>query len=98
MRRFVIAATLMALIASTLTGSIATGAARKDAGKVGRWGKPFAELPIFAKRPPRNIRESLKVPPAVSMGMLPDGRIIYWGGLEGIENGKAPIAADGGRA
>ena len=32
------------------------------------------------------------------MAMLPDGRIIYWGGLEGIEDGTLPVAGDGGRA
>lgn len=97
MRRFLIVITVMALL-TTLTGSYATGAARKDAGKLGRWQRPFAELPLFAKRPPKNVKESSKIPPAVSMAMLPDGRVIYWGGLEGIENGTAPIALDGGRA
>lgn len=83
---------------AALVGSPASGAAGKNPGKVGLWSKPFAELSRFAKRPPKNIKESLKIPPAVSMTMLPDGRIIYWGGLEGIENGKAPVAADGGRS
>lgn len=98
MRRLLVAITAVSLLAGALTGSPATGAARKDPGKLGLWTKPFAELPVFAKRPPKNIKESLKIPPAVSMAMLPDGRIIYWGGLEGIENGTAPVAADGGRA
>jgi hypothetical protein len=66
--------------------------------RLGQWSEPFAELDVFAKRPPKDIEESLKIPPAVSMAMLPDGRVIYWGGLEGIESGTAPVAADGGRA
>lgn len=98
MRRLLVVGTVVGVMMTALTGSHATGAMRKDPGKVGLWSKPFAELPLFATRPPKNIKESLRIPPAVSMAMLPDGRIIYWGGLEGIENGKAPVAADGGRA
>jgi len=95
------------LVALTLTGVLVAGATSTSlAGeniapapaKAGDWEKPFAELPIFAKRPPQTIEESLKIPPAVSMGMLPDGRVIYWGGLEGIEAGTLPVAADGGKA
>jgi Domain of unknown function (DUF1929) len=82
-------------------GTVTPGGAaggRSKAETKGDWLKPFAEIPLFAKRPPKTIKESLKIPPAVSMAMLPDGRIVYWGGLEGIENGTAPVAADGGRA
>jgi hypothetical protein len=76
----------------------ATSSAGNKAAEEGSFGKPFAELSLFAKRPPKSIKESTKIPPAVSMAMLPDGRIVYWGGLEGIEAGAAPVAADGGRA
>ena len=98
MKRVVIVATVIALASSTLTVPTATGAARKDAAKVGDWSRPFAEVPLFAKRPPKNVKESLKSPPAVSIATLPDGRLVFWGGLEGIENGTAPVAADGGRS
>lgn len=91
-------ATVAALTAATLAAAAATGAARKDAGKVGEWSRPFAEIPMFAKRPPKNVKESLKSPPAVSIATLPNGKLVFWGGLEGVENGTAPIAADGGRA
>ena len=96
MRRVLTLTAVMALFVAALGGSTATAA--KNPRKLGEWGKPFAELPLFAKRPPKNIKESLKTPPAVSMAMLPNGKIIYWGGLEGIENSAAPVAADGGRA
>ncbi|MGH2735707.1 MAG: galactose oxidase-like domain-containing protein [Actinomycetota bacterium] len=98
MRRVVIAAALAMLTATVAGAPTATGAAGAKAEAVGEWGKPFAELPEFGKRPPNTIEESLEVPPAVSMAMLPDGRVVYWGGLEGIENSAVPVAADGGRA
>ncbi|HJR45748.1 MAG TPA: galactose oxidase-like domain-containing protein [Actinomycetota bacterium] len=97
MKRSLFVATLVAiLIAGSITSSGAQGG--DDPGKVGSWGKPFAEIPLFAKRPPQNVKESLKSPPAVSIATLPDGRLVFWGGLEGIEDGTNPVAADGGRA
>ena len=98
MKRFVLVATLVAVTAATVAAPVATGAARKDPGKVGSWSRPFAEIPLFAKRPPKNVKESLKSPPAVSIATLPNGKLVFWGGLEGVENGTAPVAADGGRA
>lgn len=98
MRRLVALVLTGVLVAGAATTSLAGETVAPDPGKAGDWGAPFAELTIFAKRPPQTIEESVKIPPAVSMGMLPDGRIVYWGGLEGIEAGKAPVAADGGKA
>ncbi|MGH2754073.1 MAG: galactose oxidase-like domain-containing protein [Actinomycetota bacterium] len=97
-RRLLSGVVAVALIATL--GSPGAGATdRRDAAaaKTGSWSKPFAELPVFAKRPPRTPKESMKIPPAVSMAVLPDGRIIYWGGLESLENSDFPIAADAPR-
>jgi hypothetical protein len=96
-RRFLILSLVVGLVASVLGSATAINKG-KAARSAGKWTKPMAELRIFAKRPPRTVKESTKTPPAVSIAMLPDGRIIYWGGLEGIETGTAPVAADGGRA
>ncbi|HEU4480347.1 MAG TPA: hypothetical protein VFS18_00555, partial [Actinomycetota bacterium] len=85
-------------LAGSLLAPASAGTSAPQRPNEGRWSDPFAEVPLFAKRPPRNVKESLKSPPAVAMAMLPDGRVIYWGGLEGIEDGAAPVAADGGRA
>ena len=82
----------VALIATSL--AMPTGLAAKRR-KVGRFLAPIAELPLFAKRPPKDAKESVQIPSAVSMAMLPDGRIAYWGGLENLEDGQYPIAADG---
>jgi hypothetical protein len=97
MRRWLILVVALALAVPFL-GSATAVSKGKNARKLGKWSQPIAELPLFAKRPPRTVKESKKIPPAVSMAMLPNGKIIYWGGLEGLEDGTAPIAADGGRA
>ena len=97
MRRVVIVGCVVALAAGSLSAP-GVGAAKPKRSAVGAWNRPFAELRKFAKRPPKNVKESLKIPPAVSIAMLPDGRAVYWGGLEGIENGTNPVALDGGRA
>jgi Domain of unknown function (DUF1929) len=98
MRRVTAATGVVLSVALILAATGASGASKPKASVVGRWSKPFAELKVFAKRPPKNVKESKKLPPAVSMAMLPDGRIVYWGGLEGIEDGTNPVAADGGRS
>jgi hypothetical protein len=95
MRRLVISAA--AIVVSTALGAGATAADAPSAAKVGSWSKPFAELPMFAKRPPETPKESMKIPPAVAMSVLPDGRILYWGGLESLEDETFPIATDAPR-
>ena len=97
MKRSVVVAVLSAAL---IAGNVGTSGAQagKDPSKVGSFGKPFAEIPLFAERPPKNVKESLKSPPAVSIATLPDGRLVFWGGVEGIEDGTNPVAADGGRA
>jgi hypothetical protein len=92
---------VLALVLLAALGSPGAGAtSRKDAAaaQTGSWSKPFAELEVFAKRPPETPEESLKIPPAVSMAVLPDGRIIYWGGLEGLENSDFPLPTDAARS
>lgn len=97
MRRSLFVAVLAAALVAANVGASGAEAGR-DPAQVGSFGKPFAEIPLFAERPPKNVKESLKSPPAVSIATLPDGRLVYWGGLEGIEDGTNPVAADGGRA
>ncbi|MEA2447485.1 MAG: hypothetical protein QOK47_1122 [Actinomycetota bacterium] len=83
-----------ALVAQSAT---ATATDVPNPAEAGQFSAPFSEIPLFAERPPASNAEASRIPTAVSAAMLPDGRIIYWGGLEGIENAGAPIAADGGR-
>ena len=96
MRRLGPAALTVVLIATTGAGALAGDAAKKPQ-KTGAFSKPFAELRVFAKRPPRTPKESMKIPPAVAMSMLPDGRVLYWGGLESLEDQTFPTATDAPR-
>ncbi|MFN2525045.1 MAG: hypothetical protein ABR505_02100, partial [Actinomycetota bacterium] len=80
-----------------MAGLLSPGAQGAEPADSGLWSQPFAEMKLFSKRPPETVEESKKVPPAVSMVMLPDGRVLYWGGLEGLEGGVAPAAFDGAR-
>ncbi len=90
-------ARLLLTLAITLAGAIpAAHGATGPASAVGEWSPPFAENPLFAIRPPQTTAESEQTPPAVSMVMLPDGRVLYWGGLTGLEDCDAHLAADAG--
>jgi hypothetical protein len=93
-RRIAIGLVLVLLTGVVATGTMADAGSRKKARRLGKFGRPIAEDPKFAKRPPQTPKESVKIPPAVSMAMLPDGRVVYWGGLESLEDGKYPLAAD----
>lgn len=94
-RRFGAALLAFSLI---VAGSGGAHAAAPSPAKAGLWSAPFAEKSLFARRPPRTPAESKEIPPAVSMAVLPDGRVIYWGGLEGLEDSAAPLALDAGRS
>lgn len=95
MRR-ALAVMLIALVAASLQSP--TTAAPDKAASRGVWLPPIAEDALFAKRPPKTPKESMRVPTAVSMAMLPDGRVIYWGGLESLEDANFPLALDSARA
>lgn len=94
-KRFLSILMLAVIVAGTAAPtSGADLAAKRKKARLGSFGRPIAELPLFAKRPPATVKESTKIPSAVSMAMLPDGRVAYWGGLESLEDGKYPLAAD----
>ena len=91
-----IGALLALLVVAGVLGSSSPALPKKTkAARIGKFFPPIAELPVFATRPPETNKESVKIPPGVSMSMLPDGRVVYWGGLENLEDGQYPIAADG---
>jgi hypothetical protein len=87
---------LLWLAALVAAGDPSAGAATGPPGTVGAWSPPFAEIPLFALRPPQTPAESKQTPPAVSMVMLPDGRVLYWGGLTGLEDCEWPVTIDAG--
>jgi hypothetical protein len=78
--------------------AIVTPAAAAD-GDLGTWSPPFAEVAQFGDRPPANGDEAKAGgPPAVGIAMMPDGRIVYWGGLTSLEDSNPGFVIDGGRA
>jgi hypothetical protein len=72
------------------------GAAPADPpASAGEWLAPFSEGgPNFR---PTNNEEADRFPTAVSVAVLPDGRVLYWNGLEGTEHIETHVAVDGGK-
>lgn len=72
-------------IALFSTVAVAGPAEAADPKKIGQWSAPFWEggsLPID----PPTLEKGKRFPTAVSTVVLPDGRILYWNGLEGSED------------
>ena len=94
-KRLRITSTLIALAttASILTG-LGAGAARAATpacASDGCWTAPFSPYGLFDKAPPQTPAESEKYPAAASAVMMPNGRIVYWNGLQNLEGcGQAP--------
>lgn len=59
--------------------------AAQDLKLAGQWSHPFWEGGNQPFDPP-SLENSKKYPTAVSAAVLPDGRILYWNGIEGSEN------------
>jgi hypothetical protein len=83
------------LIALATTASVLTGlgagtarAAGSACASSGCWTAPFSPFGLFDKHPPQTVADSMKFPAAASMAFMPDGRIVYWNGLQGRENGN----------
>src|SRR5438309_2157270 len=63
------------------------------------FGKPFAEPgPKCHNEKVQGQATKVCKPAAVSVVVLPNGRILYWDGLEGFENIKYGTAAEAGDA
>jgi hypothetical protein len=92
------------LIALATTASILTGlgagtarAATPACAADGCWTAPFSPFGQFDKAPPQTVAQSEKYPAAASAVMMPNGRIVYWNGLQNIEGcGQISVAANGG--
>jgi hypothetical protein len=57
-----------------------------DPAVAGEWSPPFSEDGLFDERAPETKEEGKKLATAVSIAVSPDGRIIYWNGVEGFED------------
>lgn len=67
--------------------------ASADPGQTGRWQVPFWEGGSSPYDPP-SLETSAAHATAVSAVALPDGRILYWNGIEGSEKVETAFAAD----
>lgn len=68
-----------------------------DPAKVGAWSAPFEEGGTSARCVDDGDGELICKPPAVTSVLLPDGRVLYWNGIEGSENIENGIVPEGGR-
>ena len=89
----------LATFGSVLAGAMTTARASTPAcAAQGCWTAPFSPFGLFDKAPPQTVAESEKFPAAASLVMMPNGRIVYWNGLQNLEScGPISIAADGGK-
>lgn len=85
-------------LVGTLAAAPAVATTGEDRGPLGSFSAPFAEDATFSARVPQTAEESDRTPTAVHLAMLPDGRAVYWGGIEGGEHLNGGIPVDGGRA
>ena len=68
-----------------------------DATLQGCWSVPFSPFGEFDTRPPKTVAESAKYPSAASIAVMPDGRIVYFNGLQDLEKATFPLPLDAGR-
>lgn len=78
-------ATMAVLVILAATVTVAPASAAQDPKLVGAWSRSFWEGGDLAYDPP-SLEKSNAYPTAVTATVLPDGRILYWNGLEGSEN------------
>lgn len=67
-----------------------------DAQPASNWVAPFSPDGRFDSAPPNTVPEAGEYPAAASVVVLPDGRILYWDGIAGLEDRNYPIAFDAG--
>ena len=90
---------LVAVAAVLLVGGVVSGSTAQVVGTpdlVGQWTEPFEEGGSGTPRcvPAENDTPGFLVckPAAQASAMLPDGRILYWNGIESQENARGPSA------
>lgn len=80
------AAALLVGTLSAVNPASATGACT-DAASAGCWSSPFSRLGQWDAAPPATPADSVAADPAAaSMVVLPNGQILYWNGLQNLEN------------
>jgi hypothetical protein len=87
-------ATLASLLAAT---AFSPAGAAPSCAPQGCWTKPFSPLGKYDAAPPQTPAQSKEFPAAASAVVLPNGQVVYWNGLQGLEDcGQVSVALDAG--
>ncbi len=96
-RRSSVVATAVAVAVGPL-GLTAPASAQSagDPSVVGLFGAPFEEPGPRCVPDPKDPARSECKPAAGTVGVLPNGKIVYWDALQGMQDNKGPVAKDYG--
>jgi hypothetical protein len=89
---------VLATFGSIIAGAMTSARASTPMCPSGCWTAPFSPgassahpLGAYSDAPPQTVAQSEQYPAAASAVVLPNGRIVYWNGLQNIEGcGNAP--------
>ena len=95
-RALVPLAAVLALLGTLIAGG-SVPAAADDLSTTGQFLPAFSENGDFDSAPPANVSESTRYPTAVSLVAMPNGKYVYWNGLENLESDGYPLATDANR-
>lgn len=90
-------AMLGSLLVSGSGAAVASGPSCGGGATVGCWSGAFSPFGEFDAAPPQTPKDSMKYPAAASAVVLPNGRVLYWNGLQDLEDSGAPLPLDAGR-
>jgi hypothetical protein len=86
---------VVAMLGATFAGVPAH--ASDDCATTGCWSKPFSRAGLWDAAPPATPADSVAADPAAASAVvLPNGQILYWNGLQNLENCGQPLAANAG--
>ncbi|HVL91146.1 MAG TPA: galactose oxidase-like domain-containing protein [Actinomycetota bacterium] len=95
-RALVPLAAVLALLGTLIAGGSVPAAAASPS-TMGQFLPAFSENGHFDAAPPSNVSESTRYPTAVSLAAMPNGKLVYWNGLENLESDRYPLATDANR-
>lgn len=81
---------LAVALATVASFGVTPGHAATDTGS---FGEVFSENGDFDDAPPNTLEEAGRYPTAVSIAVLPDGKIVYWDGLSNLQDSPGPAVA-----
>lgn len=84
---------LLAVLVMIIAPTFSVADEHPNPGEVGEWSAPFWEGGSDPFDPP-DMDKSARFATAVSVAPLPDGRIVYWSGIEGSEHVETAFAGE----